>query len=119
MTEDVKSLVERLKDAKGQCIDCRMEETAVDFGDAIDALEQQAARIAELERDIKLQKYIVKDLQALHVAGFCQMQTILGAEDTGEYRWKWLTMEALEVVEERDKLRAAIAAQAGSKEGEC
>ena len=43
------ALLRRLKEAKFQCIDDHMEETAVDFDDAITMIEQQASRIAGLE----------------------------------------------------------------------
>src|ERR1700761_8623132 len=60
-TESIKGLVERLKEAKFQCIDCRMEETAVDFDDAISMIEQQAARITALESENReLSEFVIE-----------------------------------------------------------
>jgi hypothetical protein len=47
--DNMTDLIQRPREAKYQCIDCSMEETAVDFDDAIAALQLQSSRIAELE----------------------------------------------------------------------
>jgi small-conductance mechanosensitive channel len=52
------SLIERLKDARDQCTECCMFETAQDFNDAVIALEAANARIAELEADLSFQTQV-------------------------------------------------------------
>lgn len=54
---------------------------------------ERDARIAELERESEIVAGVQKTICNVHEAGFREAYKMLGIEDDGEYRWKWLLLK--------------------------
>lgn len=63
------------------------------------------AAIDETLREAKRYKFLYRELQDNHIAGFKELYACTGIEDTGEYRWKWVISEIAEFIDDAKAFR--------------
>lgn len=70
------------------------------------SIAREAAQTAKAEEQAYME-HEADDLRRIHEAGCKRAYELMGIEDDGEYRWKWVALGISNLIDERNKAREA------------